>query len=171
MVGRFRRIMKARKILYVCSGVFNCVIGGIGCLLGLLFLLLYGIIKKMFVNSTDLLDGLVKDLIALSNEYEYLQNSSTDDVVALVMKIVCIVALVLIALGLIWIAFGVFNCILFKRHDLVFGRRSVLKILFVVASWILLTLNVANITTTIAVFLKDKNNQNTQPLYSSGHNN
>ena len=171
MVGRFRRIMKARKILYVCSGVFNCVIGGLGFLLGLLFLLLNKFAKQMFSGSGDFINSFVRELVAVNSKYEYLIDSSKDEIVSFIMRIVFILSVVFIVLGLIWIAFGVFNCILFKRHDLVFGRRPVLKILFVVASWILLTLNVANITTTIAVFLKDKNNQNTQPLYSSGHNN
>ena len=163
--------MKARKILYVCSGVFNCAIGGIGCLLGLLFLVLNKYAKQMFSGSAEFIDAFVKEMATANTKYEYLLDATKDEVVSFIMRIVLILSIVFMVLGLIWIAFGVFNCLLYRRHDLVFGRRPVLKVLFVVASWLLLTFNIANITTTIAVFLKDKNSQNTQPLYTSGTKN
>lgn len=163
--------MKARKVLYICSGVFNCVIGGLGCLLGLLFFVLTKVIKNMFSESTDLIDGFVKELATTSSEYEYLLDASKEDIVSFIMKIVFIISAVLIVLGLIWITFGVFNCLLSTRHVLVFGKRPVLKALFIVASWLLLTFNIANITTTIAACLKNKNDNSSQSLYTSENNN
>ena len=163
--------MKARKILYICSGVFNCVIGGLGCLLGLLFLALTKVIKNMFSDSADLLNEFAKELAAISTDYEYLLDVSKDEIVSFIMRIVLIMSFVLIVLGLIWITFGVFNCLLSSRHVLVFGKRPVLKILFVVASWLLLTFNIANITTTIAACLKNKNDNSSQSLYTSENNN
>lgn len=163
--------MKARKILYICSGVFNCVIGGVGFLFGLLFLILTKIIRKFFENSAETIEEFVTELAATNQDYEYLLSASKDEVLSFVMKIVAILSIVLIVLGLIWIAFGVLNCVLSKRHDLMLGRKLSHRILFVVASWLLLTFNIANITTTVAVFLKDKNSQNTQPLYTSENNN
>ena len=163
--------MKARKVLYICSGVFNCVIGGLGCLLGLLFFVLTKVIKNMFSESTDLIDEFVKELAATSSEYEYLLDASKEDIVSFIMKIVFIISAVLIVLGLIWITFGVFNCLLSTRHGLVFGKRPVLKALFIVASWLLLTFNIANITTTIAACLKNKNDNSSQSLYTSENNN
>lgn len=163
--------MKARKVLYICSGVFNCVIGGLGCLLGLLFFVLTKVIKNMFSESTELIDEFVKELAATSSEYEYLLDASKEDIVSFIMKIVFIISAVLIVLGLIWITFGVFNCLLSTRHGLVFGKRPVLKALFIVASWLLLTFNIANITTTIAACLKNKNDNSSQSLYTSENNN
>ena len=163
--------MKARKVLYICSGVFNCVIGGLGCLLGLLFFVLTKVVKNMFSESTDLIDEFVKELAATSSEYEYLLDASKEDIVSFIMKIVFIISAVLIVLGLIWITFGVFNCLLSTRHGLVFGKRPVLKALFIIASWLLLTFNIANITTTIAACLKNKNDNSSQSLYTSENNN
>jgi hypothetical protein len=162
--------MKTRKVLYTLSGVFNCVIGGLGCFLGLMFFAISKLVKNMFAETSGLLDGFVAELAKTSSDYEYLLDASKDEMIAFVMKIVYILSAVLIVLGLIWIAFGVFNCLLSTRHELVFGKRRALKIIFVVASWLLLTFNIANITTTIAVFLKDKDGINSQPLYTSENN-
>ena len=161
----------ARKALYICSGVFNCIIGGMGCLFGLLFFVLTKVIKNMFSGSSEFIDDFVKELAALNSDYEYLLEASKDDVVSFIMKIVFIISAVLIVLGLIWITFGVFNCLLARRHHIVFGKRPALKVIFIIASWLLLTFNVANITTTIAACLKDKNKDNMPPLYTSENNN
>lgn len=163
--------MKARRILYVCSGVFNCVVGGIGCFLGLMFFAISKLIKNMFSNSTDLVDGFISELANTSQDYEFLLNASSEEVLSFIMKWVYIISAILIILGLIWIAFGVFNCLLSTRHYLFFGKHPVMKVLFVIGSWLLLTLNIANITTTIAVFMKDKNVVEMQKLYTSENNN
>ena len=163
--------MKTRKVLYVLSGVFNCVIGGLGCFLGLMFFAISKLIKNMFTESSSLVDGFITELASTNAEYEYLLDASRDEMVAFMMKVVYILGAVLIVLGLIWIAFGVFNCLLSTRHQLVFGRRPVLRFVFVIASWLLLTFNIANITTTVAVFLKDKDGVATQSLYTSDNSN
>lgn len=161
------RKMKARKILYTCSGVFNCVVGGIGCFLGFMFFVLSKVIRNMFSESSQLLENLVEELSSISTEYEYLKDATNNEVVDYVMRIVYMVGAVFLILGLIWIAFGVFNCMLSSRHYLFFGKRPVLKVVFIIASWILLTFNIANITTTIAVFKKDKDIMVAQSLYTS----
>lgn len=163
--------MKARKVLYILSGVFNCVIGGLGCFFGLMFFAISKLIKNMFKESGEIVDGFITELAASSKEYEYLLDMSREEMIGFMMKVVYILSAVLIVLGLVWIAFGVFNCLLARRHQLVFGKRPVLGIIFVVASWLLLTFNIANITTTVAVFLKDKNDESGQRLYTSENNN
>lgn len=159
--------MKARKVLYILSGVFNCVVGGLGCFLGLMFFAISKLIKNMFTETSSIVDGFITELAASSKDYEYLLELSREEMVGFMMKVVYIMSAILIVLGLIWIAFGVFNCLLSSRHQLVFGKRPILRIVFVVASWLLLTFNIANITTTVAVFLKDKNGNSSQPLYTS----
>lgn len=159
--------MKTRKVLYILSGVFNCIIGGLGCFFGLMFLIISKLIKNMFSESGEIVDGFITELAATSKEYEYLLDLSRDEMIAFMMKVVYIMSAVLIILGLVWIAFGVFNCLLSSRHQLVFGNRKALKVIFVVASWLLLTFNIANITTTVAVFLKDKDGMSSQKLYTS----
>ena len=167
---KFGRYMKTRKVLYILSGVFNCVVGGLGCFLGFMFFAISKLIKNMFSETMGTVEGFITELAATSKDYEYLLELSEEEMVGFVMKVVYIMSAVLIILGLIWITFGVFNCLLSSRHQLVFGKRPVLKVIFVVASWLLLTFNIANITTTVAVFLKNKNGESVQQLYTSENN-
>lgn len=160
--------MNTRKVLYTCAGVFNCVIGGIGCFFGLMMLLISGLIRKMFESSTEIVDEFVSSLASESSKYEYLLTASNEEILSFIMKIVFIVCAVLLILGLVWITFGVFNIKLSKRHYIFFGRRPKLKLWFVIGSWVLLLLNPANIATTVAVYLKNKNGVEIDAtLYSS----
>lgn len=161
------RKMKSRKILYIIAGVFNCIIGGMGIFFGLIVLLLGGFVKAMFESSLDLVHEFTSSMAEASSEYEYLTTISDAEAIAFIMKIVYIICAVALILGAIWITFGVFNFILVKKHDSVFGTKKFLKHLFVIGSWLLLTLNVANILTTIAVYKKDKSADTQQKLYTA----
>ncbi len=159
--------MKAKKVLFICSGIFNCVIGGIGAFFGLMFLLVSGTIKKTFAGATEMLDAFAKELAAASTEYEYLLSATNDEIVSFIMNIVFIISIILVVISALWITFGVFNLLLAKRHVWLFAEKPALKIWFVVGTWLLVWFSLANITSTIAVFLKDKNAQARPTLYTS----
>lgn len=148
--------MKARKILYFFAGLINVILGGCGTLLGLLVFLFGGTLRATFNSTKEIVVEFVEELAGADSKYDYLRDYSHEEVVDFIMRLAKITGIVLILLGLIFIMFGVFNFLLKKRHDSVLGGRKYLKIIFVVSSWILLILNVANILTTVAVFLKDK---------------
>jgi len=148
--------MKLRKVFYLIAGIFNCIVGGISVAFSVLVLLLSSLVKTMFESSGELLDEFVNELAISDQKYSYLASATDAEVVSFIMKIVYIFCLVFLIIGAIWITFGVFNILLKNRHDSVFGSKKYLRHLFVVGSWLLLGLNIANIFTTIAVYKKGK---------------
>jgi len=160
--------VKTRKILYILAGVFNCCVGGLAILFSLFVFLLKGVVRTMFETSTDLLNELVVALVDADEKYAYLQSASTSEVVDFVMNIINMMCLVFILIGAIWVMFGVFNIMLNSRHDTLFGSKPKLRGWFVAGCWVFMGLNVANIITTIAVFMKDKNKETKQVLYTAG---
>lgn len=157
--------MKSRKILYLIAGIFNCIVGGIGILFGLLVLLLSSFVRKMFESSTDLVSEFVTELASADSNYAYLQDLSNAEVVSFIMKIVYVTCAILLVICAIWITLGVFNILLKNRHDKVFESKRYLRHIFIVGSWLLMGLNPANILTTIAVYKKNKTPQ--PALYSA----
>jgi hypothetical protein len=162
--------MKSRNILYIIAGVFNCIVGSLAILFGLFILLLGKIIRQMFESSMDLVHGITK---ALAEEdpakYGDLTSLTDTEAVAYVMKFVYIICAISIIIGAIWITLGIINILLKNRHDKVFSSKKYLRHIFVVACWLLMGLNVANILTTIAVY-KKIDTKNTQKLYSVKNN-
>lgn len=160
--------MNKRKLLYTIAGIFNCVIGGIGAFFGLMILFISKVAKNMFSSSTEIIDEFVNSLARESSKYEYLLNSSNEEIISFIMKIVYLFSLFLLICGIIWIVFGVFNLKLSSRHYSFWNKHPRLKLWFVIGTWVLMLFNVANILTTIAVYLKDKENPEiNQPLYNS----
>jgi len=163
--------MKLRKLLYLLSGIFNCVIGGLGCFFGLMVFLISKTFKELLLSSKEVVEEFVQSIASVDSDMEYLLEYSHEDVVSLMMGILYVFAIILILLGVIYIVFGIFNLLLRQRHYTLFARKKSLKILFVVGSWLLMWFNIANITTTIAVFMKQKDNENEQqPLYTISEN-
>jgi NADH:ubiquinone oxidoreductase subunit 6 (subunit J) len=85
-----------------------------------------------------------------------LLEASNEEVLSVIMKFVYIVSVIVLILAVIWITFGVLNILLSKKHEIVFETKRYLKVLFLVASWLLLWFNIANVLTTIAVCMKNK---------------
>lgn len=159
--------MKIRKALYILAGVFNCIVGSFAAILGLFMLLFSSMVKKMFASSGQLIDEFVTEMAEMSEKYQYLATASDDEVLSFIMKIVYICALVFLLFAAVWITMGAFNLVLRKKHEVVLENKKHLKIIFVVASWVLLFFNVANILTTIAVFMKVKKDDNKNQFYSA----
>lgn len=157
--------MKARKILFLISGIFNCVVGGFCVLFGGLMVLLKGTLRTVLEESKEFLDEYVKTLVEADKKYEYLTTASSAEVLDFITQIISIVGIVLLVMGLIWIGAGIVNLLLTNNYKFEqFKSNKLLKFVFVAASWVLLLFNVANITTTIAIFLKTKDEK--AELYS-----
>lgn len=161
--------MKAKKILFLIAGVFNCILGGLGVLIGGFGFLFSGIIRNTFESSTELIEEYINSLVKADESLSYLKDYSTAEAIDYVIKLVLIVCAVLLVLGLIYVAFGVFNLIFSKNYAIIMSRKKYLGVLLVVFSWLLLWFNIANILTTVAICLKYKNNTNTK-LYSARDN-
>lgn len=158
--------MKAKKILFLVAGIFNAIIGGIGVFMGLLMLVFNGLINKMFDSTYEIVEQFVESLAKGDAEYEYLLSNSKSENIDFVMKAVTIVSVLFLIIGLIYIAFGVFNIIFAKNHIIITKNKKYLGTLLVVFSWLLMWFNLANILTTIAVYLKSKDKTEKYNLYS-----
>lgn len=159
--------MKTRRRLYLVAGVCNCIIGGLGLLFGLLLLVLGTTIKTMFEKSTDLVSNFAKELSQADPEYAHLADASQEEILDFIFSVVNGFKAVVVIMSLIFILFGVFNLLLRNAHDRVFEGRLWLKIIFVLVSWVVLILNIFNIATTIAVFMKHPDFKKKDQLYVS----
>ena len=158
--------MKAKNILYLLAGICNCVFGGLMVLFSLMAFLIKGTIRSAYIQSEAVLKDFVEELVSIDEEFSYLLDYSSEQVVDFIMKLVTIFAVCVLVMGLIWIAFGVFNILFSSVWKFEIQKKKGWRITFVVISWLLLWFNVSNILTTIAAFLKVKIKDKT-PLYSA----
>ncbi|MGN0961853.1 MAG: hypothetical protein ACI4PF_06635 [Christensenellales bacterium] len=158
--------MKTKKILFLIAGIFNTLLGGMGAFIGVIGLLFNKMLRGMFEASYELVESYIKVIAEQDESYNYLLTASKSEAIDFVMKMVLIVCAVFLIIGLIYIMFGVFNLILSKRNNTALSHKKYLGTLLVVFSWLLMFLNIANILTTIAVYLKPKNT-GTQKLYTA----
>jgi len=162
--------MKSRRVLYLLAGIINCIIGGLCALFGLFIVLFRNVIVTTFEKSTEILENFAKEMASIDSKYQYLLDANDAEIVDLIMGVVTAVCLMALIYGLVWIALGVFNIILSKKHSIIFSNKKWLKMLLVVGSWVLCLFNVANVLTTIAVFIKEKTVIEADGLYSADDN-
>lgn len=158
--------MKTNRILLLIAGVFNIIIGGLGCLLGLSMLLLNKFIRQMFEASFEIVEQFIDTLIASDSSYEYLRDLDNAESLDFVMKSVKIIAVVFLLLGLLYVLFGIINLVVSKKFASGVGIAKGKKVALTIFSWLLLWFNIANILTTIALFLRPKQKAE-YTLYSS----
>lgn len=149
--------MKKNRILSLIAGLFNIILGSLGTIFGFFMVLLGKLIRQMFESSYEIVEEYINTLVASDPSYEYLLDMNKDESIDFMMKSVKIIAVVFIVLGLLYLLFGILNVLVSKR----FARNSDIsrgkKIWLTIGSWLLLWFNVANILTTLALFLKPKN--------------
>ena len=162
--------MKSKRVLYLLAGIINCVFGGICAMFGIFILLFKNLISTTFEKGVELLNEFAKAMASADPQYEYLLEASNDEIIKVVMNFVSAVCVIALIFGAIIIALGVFNIILSKKHLIIFAGKKWLKVVLVVVSWLVCIFNVANILTTIAVCLKDKNSVELDGLYSAHEN-
>lgn len=164
----FKRVMamKSKRILSLIGGLFNTILGGLGALLGIFIFMLGSLVRQVFEESYELVEQVIESLIEADASYEYLRDLDQAESIDFVMKSVKIMAVVLLLLGVLYLLFGILNLIISKKYSYGEELSKGKKITLVVCSWLLLWFNVANILTTIAVFLKPKKTSEYK-LYSS----
>lgn len=159
--------MKTNRILLLIAGVFNVIIGGLGGVLGLSMLLLNKLIRQMFEASFEMVEQFIDTLIASDPSYEYLRDLDNAESLDFMMKSVKIIAVVFLLLGLLYVLFGIINLVVSKKFASGLGIAKGKKVTLTIFSWLLLWFNMANILTTIALFLKPKKQKAEYTLYSS----
>lgn len=157
-----------RKALYLFSGIFNVIVGVLGAGFGIIILLLGKIIKQAFIDNGELTTDFITKLIEQDESYNYLLEYTNEQRVDYIMSTVYMLVVALIVFAAIYIIFAVLNFRLRNGHDACFGSKRWLRHVFVAFSWVLLWFNIANITTTIAVYMKIKDGEDKEPqLYSA----
>lgn len=145
--------MKAKKILFLIAGILKIVVSSVILLFSILFLCLGQIFRTVLKTSYSLVEQVVKELVATDAQYAYLESYTQDEAIEFVMKYVNIIAIMAILVGLVWLALGIINVLLYKRPQRLTKK---LGIVFVIFTWLLTFINISNILTTIAVFLREK---------------
>lgn len=145
--------MKAKKILYLIAGILKIAASSVVLLFGILFLLLGQLFRSVLKASYSIVEQTIKELIATDASYSYLESYTQEQAIEFIMKYVNIMAIFAILIGLIWLAFGIINVLLFKRPQNLTKKKG---IWLLIGTWILTFINISNILTTIAIFLKEK---------------
>lgn len=155
-----------RKVLYLISGIFNSVVCGIIAGLGVIVLLMSGVIKKVFLEDKTIVDDYINQVVEQNSSYSYLLEYTQEQQVDYIMKSVYIMVILMFVIAVIYVLFAIINFKLRNGHDVCFGAKPWLRHVLVACSWGLMWLNVANITTTIAVYLKVKDDDVSDKLYT-----
>ena len=150
--------------MFVIAGVINSIIGGISLLLSILIFALKGVVETILTTG-DTCQQLVDELIAGDSNYEYLSSYTQEQVVDFVWGLVTQMLLFVILIALVVIMFAVFNFIFSKKHNEFLKNKKTLGTVLVVFSWVFMAFNIANIFTTLGVYLRVKDNN--QPTISA----
>lgn len=159
--------MKTNKILFLIAGILNSIIGGIATLLVLLIFMLSNFIREMFSTSYEIVEKYIEAIVAEDPSQKHLLSLSETEAIDYVLDSVYMLFGVILAIGLIVLVFGIINLLLSRRHNNIIVRKKYLGTVLVVLSWLLMPINIINILTTIAVYLKSKDNNSHLSLYSA----
>lgn len=149
--------MKAKKILFLFAGLLKVLVSALFILIGLLILLLGSLVKSMFKQSYELVESFLNELVTADASYSYVLEYTQDQAVDFVMGFVNIFTLVMLIWGFIWLTFAIINFVLSKRGESPSKGKSIALTIF---TWLLTFINISNILTTIALFLKEKRPKN-----------
>lgn len=152
--------LKAKRILFMSSGILKCVISGLMVLLFGLALLLLGMLREGFLANTESIEILINELVAIEPKFEYLQSQSVAESVDFILGIVKIISVVLLIMGLVGIALGVFNLLFAKFYKSWLLCNTKRKVIFTILTWLLYWELVTNILTTVALYLRDRKKSN-----------
>ena len=148
--------MKAKKILFTVSGILKIVVG-VGVLgLFLLVFLLNGLLKEALMSDMTTINEVVQTMILEDPENAFLLELGTEELVSYLLGTLTPLCIFMIVWGLVSIGLGVFTIILSKKYDSWLRNSTSKKIIFTIVDYIGYVGLLANILTTIGVYLKDK---------------
>lgn len=150
--------MKINKIMFVIAGIINSIIGGIVFLLSFTILLMKSVVRTLLTTG-NACEVLVEEIVAGDESYKFLQSYTQDQVIDYVWGMVAKFMVVVLLIAIVIIAFAIINFIFSKKCNGALGRNKKIGTTLVVFSWVLMTLNIANIFTTLGVYLKPRKKQ------------
>ena len=134
---------------------------GFAILLFGLMIALSGFLKSSMVESGAQLEELIKELVVIDSSYEYLLQSSYEEMASFLLGTVNAIAIFMVIMGIIGITLGVLDFILAKKYKEIMQGKLGKKIALTVVSFVFYWEFVSNIIRTVALFLKDEKNENT----------
>ena len=146
---------KARKILYMISGVLKIVAGGACALIGFLVFIARSVINKVFSGADDLLLEMSKELVAEDAKYQYLIDGGKEVQMEFVMKVCNIFGICVILFAMICILLGILNIIMSRKAGYL-TKEKAKGIFLMIFCWIFNFFALSTILSTIAAFLHSK---------------
>lgn len=116
-------------------------------------------VVRTLLTTGNACEVLVEEMVAGDESYKFLQSYTQEQVIDFVWGMVAKLMLVALVIALVVIVFAVLNFILSKKCEAALGKNKKLGTILVVFSWVLMTLNIANIFTTLGVYLKPRKKQ------------
>lgn len=148
--------MKTKKVLFTTAGIIKLVISGAVILLFGLVLLLSGTLKDSFLNNYDIVETMVKELIAEDASYAYLETMEHTQVIDIIFEPVITLSIFMLVMGVTGVVFGIFNILFSKNYDKLLLNNVKNKIIYTICLIIFNWGIVTNVLSLVSVWLKDE---------------
>ena len=146
--------MKAKKILFLLSGILKVVASSIAILFSLIVFLCRNLLRELLLTSFTVIEEIIEGM-AEEDKYSELLSYSKTELVDYLVSLVVIIFVIVLIVAIIWMIFGIINIRLGSNNrflNLTKGKAIAL----VVCSWILGFELFTNTMTTVAVCLRKK---------------
>lgn len=156
--------MKAKKPLFLTSGILKIVVCAMAFLIFFLISLMVEPIVESICGTPEAFQEMLDQLAEVSaEEYAYWQSKNFVEFQAYLMNIInafCGVALFTSVTG---IMFGIFNIIFAKKYNTMLAGKTGKKVTFMVFELILYPGLITNVLSIIALWLKDDKVESVTP--------
>lgn len=151
--------MKTNRALFIISAIIRLVISSMGIFLFSMVFVLQDVLTEAMLENMEPVNEFIQTLVSADPQiYGYLLNYSAQQCVDYMMGFAKALFGVLLVIAIVWFVFGIINLLLSKKCkyeiEISLGKKIVIAIL----SWILSGGFLCNVLTTIALFLKRKDN-------------
>lgn len=159
-------MIKAKKILFLISGILKVVVSALGLIVCFVVLFLRKVFKELMKALVEGIKTAAEKLPAGDEGREILK-VSTDELTGSFMSIITIIFVIMFLLSVSYMVFGIINIRLGSgnRYQSITKKK---RIWLVVLSWLISFEIFTNTMTTVAIFLKDKNS--IEDLYTQSSN-
>lgn len=159
--------MKVKKALFLIAGILRVVASGIAILFSFIAFLTKGLLRSILDSSFEMIEGIIKEAGNSEDAVELLNYSKTE-LLDYLMNIITIFFVIVLIIAIVWLIYGIINIRLGSNNRF----RNLTKkqgILLCVLGWIFAFELFTNIMITIAVCIKNKDNN--EPLYTQANSN
>ena len=147
--------MKGKSILFKIAGILQFVCCGIIAFFSGLILLIRPLVNSVIETSYDELFTEIKKLGESDPAIQEVLNLSKEEISAYFLKITLIFALIMLAIAVIGIVFGVLFIKLSKKYDYMLNGRLPRKVWLTVLSAICCGISIPTILAVIAIWLPE----------------